>query len=187
VGTGIVYLSDNDEILGVKLLPCEHEEICKQPYRTFGLCHASIMARKEWCLANKYNEKSIQAEDFNLWLNSFERSRFANLSEPLYYYRCEISSTFRKRLRCRWTSMNFLFEYYKSKKRYVVAVYYSLLQVAKFVVGNAMCLFFSRSYYISSRYNEVPMEIKIRCEEELEQIERFSVSLKGQNEHNQPA
>ncbi len=175
VGTGIIYLSDKDEILGTKTMPIDHQNICKQPYRTFGLCHASIIARKDWYLKNKYNEKALQAEDFNLWLRSYEHSKFANVQEPLYYYRCETSTTFRKRLRCRTTSMKFLFAHYSKKKQFFHAFYYALLQLIKFLVSNLICLFFSKRKYIERRYLAISEQDKAKYEVELKTIKECSL------------
>lgn len=170
VGTGMIYLGEEGELLGTKILPTKHSDICAQPYRTFGLCHASVLVRKEWYLQNKYDEEAIQAEDFNLWLRSYEHSNFSNVSEPLYYYRCEVSSTFRKRVRCRKTSMKFLFKHYASRKRYFLAFCYSFLQIVKFVISNLICLFQSKRKYIRRRYTSIAADEKSMYENELKNI-----------------
>lgn len=49
--------------------------------------HPTVMARKEWFLANKYDTDAVRMEDFNLWLRTIEQYKFYNLPQSLLYYR----------------------------------------------------------------------------------------------------
>jgi hypothetical protein len=51
------------------------------------LPHATLIARREWLLANPYDETLTRAEDRDLWCRTVHRSRFAIVPEPLYVYR----------------------------------------------------------------------------------------------------
>lgn len=53
------------------------------------LIHASLLARKSWYLRNLYNEDSILAEDFHLWLDAARKDdlNYIVIEEPLYWYR----------------------------------------------------------------------------------------------------
>ena len=97
LGTGMVYLGENDVPLGHWLAPPEHADICKEPYRTFRLSHGTIIAKKSWLQKNRYGESTPLAQDFNLWLRTYKHSKFGNVPEALYYYRCEYSFNHKKR------------------------------------------------------------------------------------------
>ncbi len=114
-GTGICYLDPDDEPVGYAEALQGHKDICRYPSRTFGLCHGSIMGRKEWFEKNHYDNSLKIAVDFNLWLRTYSKSIFSNVPDPLYYYRFDNSFHLRKSIAARVTSANFLFRYYMSK------------------------------------------------------------------------
>ncbi|MCW5833038.1 MAG: glycosyltransferase family 2 protein, partial [Labilithrix sp.] len=49
--------------------------------------HATLLARREWLLANPYDEGLTRAEDRDLWCRTVATSRFAIVPEPLYVVR----------------------------------------------------------------------------------------------------
>ena len=49
--------------------------------------HPSIMGRREWFATHPYDEQATRMEDFCLWLHTVSTSTFANLPEPLLFYR----------------------------------------------------------------------------------------------------
>lgn len=49
--------------------------------------HPTIMARTSWFRENLYSEDIIRAEDFDLWLRTFDRYTFHNMDDCLLYYR----------------------------------------------------------------------------------------------------
>lgn len=49
--------------------------------------HPTVVGRREWFLENPYDPAFIRAEDRELWVRTSARSRFARISEPLFYYR----------------------------------------------------------------------------------------------------
>jgi glycosyltransferase involved in cell wall biosynthesis len=51
--------------------------------------HPSITGRTEWFRENPYDESEDfrRAEDYELWCRTFQSSCFANLEEPLFFYR----------------------------------------------------------------------------------------------------
>lgn len=53
------------------------------------LTHASLLARKSWYLRNFYNENSLLAEDYHLWLEAAKKNdlNYIVMEEPLYWYR----------------------------------------------------------------------------------------------------
>lgn len=62
------------------------------------LIHASLLARKNWYLRNTYNEDSLLAEDYHLWLNAAKKNdlKYAVIEEPLYWYRVTENVTIEK-------------------------------------------------------------------------------------------
>ena len=80
-----VYFFDNTgkEILGLQ--PTEHEEIkCELLYQ-FTMLHPSVMMRRGDCARHglNYNPHFVYSQDFDLWVRSVRKLRFANLREPL--------------------------------------------------------------------------------------------------------
>lgn len=53
------------------------------------LIHASLLARKTWYVRNIYNEHSLLAEDYHLWLAAAIKKdlHYMVIEEPLYWYR----------------------------------------------------------------------------------------------------
>lgn len=59
-----------------------HEAIRKNP-----IAQPTVMARREWFLANPYDEQIGRCHDFELWLRTIEHSKFAIIDKPLIFYR----------------------------------------------------------------------------------------------------
>lgn len=89
VTTGMYSIDQSNEVLG-KRLP---ENRIMQANEILGgltnLLHASMLAKKEWCLRNPYREDNALAEDYELWLSAAIKNdlKYNVLQEPLYYYR----------------------------------------------------------------------------------------------------
>ncbi len=99
LGCGIVLLDRSLEPAGVKLNPTDHAAICADPLAGIRLAHATFVGRTEWFRSHPYNADSYGCEDWELLFSTFTKSRFANLTEPLYFYRELDSSTVPKYLR----------------------------------------------------------------------------------------
>ncbi|MFA6174996.1 MAG: glycosyltransferase family 2 protein [Phycisphaerae bacterium] len=154
VGCGVIYLSDKDIPLGHTTALQNHEEICKQPYRGFGICHASIIARKSWYRKFRYDESIQLGQDFNLWLRSYRDSRFANIPEPLYYYRFESSYSLKKQFRDRFRSSIYIFEHYKKESLYK-ALFYFLIQYVKIAIEAGFYIVGAKKKLLSRRYSQL--------------------------------
>lgn len=89
VTTGMYSIGENNEILG-KRIPKDYmmstEEILNG---VTNLLHASMLARKTWCLRNLYKVDNALAEDYELWLTASIKNdlKYSVIQEPLYYYR----------------------------------------------------------------------------------------------------
>lgn len=87
VGCGLAVLDRRGRPCGLRLLPTEHADICRHPLKGIGMVHASFVARTEWLRRHPYDERLRHCEDWGLWFSSYAESRFANLDQPLYFYR----------------------------------------------------------------------------------------------------
>lgn len=160
VGSGIVFLDNNDVPVGIRKADVSHSEICRQPYRTFGICHASIMAKRSWYEQNRYDDKALLVEDFNLWLESYEKSHFANISEPLYYYRCETSFSQKKLLVARLSSIKILLRHYLKRRKYMMTIMVFVSQLIKMIIGPIICLLASKKKLLEKRYERIDIAEK---------------------------
>jgi glycosyltransferase involved in cell wall biosynthesis len=158
VGCGMIYLGKKDEPLGRSIAAKTHNEICRHPYKGFGLCHASILARKDWCRNNRYNEEIHLGQDFNLWLNSYRSSYFANISEPLYYYRIEASYKLKKQYKDRIASASYLFKHFARRGLIGKAFFSSGVQYLKMLAETAFFVFGAQNYVLRRRYKHLSSE-----------------------------
>lgn len=89
VTTGMYSIGKKNEILG-KRIPKNYMMNAGEILQGLtNLLHASMLARKEWCLRNLYRVDNALAEDYELWLSAAikEDLKYAVIQEPLYYYR----------------------------------------------------------------------------------------------------
>ena len=80
------------------------------------LLHASMLARKEWCLRNLYNESRIIAQDYELWLSAAKKNDldYIVLEEPLYWYRVIENVTYFKLIKGYNTQISVIESNYES-------------------------------------------------------------------------
>ncbi|WP_139850516.1 glycosyltransferase family 2 protein [Acinetobacter pullicarnis] len=89
VTTGMYSIGRENEVLGKRIPPnymMKSNGILKG---LTNLLHASMLARKSWCLRNPYREDNALAEDYELWLSAAIKDdlKYEVIQEPLYYYR----------------------------------------------------------------------------------------------------
>ncbi len=89
LGCGAISFEAQGRIVGKSRVSATHEEICRHPWRGFPLYHPTWMGRRDWFRENKYEARLHRAQDFELLLRTFRRSRFYCLEEPLLGYRVE--------------------------------------------------------------------------------------------------
>jgi glycosyltransferase involved in cell wall biosynthesis len=103
LGCGMVVLDRHLEPIGTKLNPVDHPAICADPLTGIRLAHATFVGRAEWFRSHPYNNDSYGCEEWELLFSTFAKSRFANLPEPLYFYReldsFKVSKYLRRQLR----------------------------------------------------------------------------------------
>lgn len=97
VCTGICSITANNQVRGARSL---EPEVNLDPIAILtgqsGICHPTVMARKEWFKRNRYNESNVRAEDAELWLSASLKNDFnvLKIGEPLHYYREESSISY---------------------------------------------------------------------------------------------
>ncbi len=179
VGTGMIYLDENDVPLGCYIAPPKHSEICSQPYRTFRLGHGTTIAKKSWLQKNRYSESTPLAQDFNLWLRTYKHSKFGNVPEALYYYRREYSFNHKKCFKDRRVCAKFLFKYYRERNGLSTAVYAALMQYIKLTAGLLICVIWSKRKLIERRYKPISSEEKQFYEQEIRNVKEVQLPIRS--------
>ncbi|MGO4186351.1 glycosyltransferase [Pseudarthrobacter sp. TAF60_1] len=81
------YLIDGDSQLAGLYKEPALPEVGAGYLRSNAFTHPTVMAKKEWFLANPYDEDLLRGEDKELWLRTWEYSNFAKIPDRLMYYR----------------------------------------------------------------------------------------------------
>ena len=89
VTTGMYSIGKNNEIIGKRIPPNIQMSASEILGGVTNLLHASMLARKKWCLRNLYRVDNALAEDYELWLSAAIKNdlKYHVVQEPLYYYR----------------------------------------------------------------------------------------------------
>lgn len=86
VGTGFFSIDAKDQVIGVrgdKPLQLTPEGVL----RSGVLGHPTVMGRRGWFLANRYDERFLRAQDRELWCRTVGHATMANIPAPLFFYR----------------------------------------------------------------------------------------------------
>src|SRR5713226_5408832 len=106
----MLIFRDGGGILGTRIHPPSHTEICSKPWANFPLAHPTLVGKMAWFRANRYRSEPGRATDQELLLRTYSSSRFASLSEILVGYR-ESTISLSKCLRGRYGFSKSVFEY----------------------------------------------------------------------------
>ena len=89
VTTGMYSIGKFNELLGKRIPKDEMMSASQILSGLTNLLHASMLAKKDWCLRNPYREDNALAEDYELWLAAAIKNdlKYHVIQEPLYYYR----------------------------------------------------------------------------------------------------
>jgi glycosyltransferase involved in cell wall biosynthesis len=101
LGGGAIEIDEHCQIGVLRQMPCDHEKI-KSLIWANPLIHPTVAFRKEKILlaGNYQHQDSRRSEDYELWFRCVKTGlRFANLAEPLVYYRFSSESPKKKRLK----------------------------------------------------------------------------------------
>lgn len=87
LGTGVIVIDRTGLAFGKRIGPPTHEEICARPWARLPVTHPTFMGKMNWFRRFGYRSKFAKAQDQDLLLRSYRRSRFANLPDILLAYR----------------------------------------------------------------------------------------------------
>jgi glycosyltransferase involved in cell wall biosynthesis len=170
VGTAVVYIDRDNQPLGWRAVPPNHDEICRHPSRMVHLIHGSILARREWFERFPYDESLRISVDSNLFFRTHSLSTFANIIEPLYYYRFEPSFTLRKQWRSRRVNAKYLFDEHRRAGHISRAAVHWGIQHAKFAVTALAFGTGLRRKLMARRFQPLSEGQKRRYRDELDRI-----------------
>ena len=87
LGTAAYVINDSNDIIGVTkpwlITPRRTEDI----FIVGSFVHPSVMARKEWFVANPYDPSFRRMQDLELWIRTLPFSSFNSMKSPLLFYR----------------------------------------------------------------------------------------------------
>lgn len=87
VGAGAYIIDEKNKITGNRIPPFKSYNIDDILRKKDLFIHPTVMGRTEWFRKYKYKYGFNRAEDLELWCRSYEYSNFANIEEPLLFYR----------------------------------------------------------------------------------------------------
>lgn len=179
VGTGMCYLDKNDKPLGHRYAPSSHAEICSQPNRTFAISHGSLLGKKSWFEKNLYDESISLAIDFNLFFRTYKHSTFANVPEPLYYYRLDQSFSLKQQWVAREASARFLFNHYKEAGDWWRAFTNGVVQYSKFATTVLIFSAGLRKKLMARRFELLAKDEKESYMKEIKRIKSTELPLRS--------
>jgi glycosyltransferase involved in cell wall biosynthesis len=110
VDTATYTVDDDLTPLGIRgdhPLQCAPEQVLRRGL----LIHPTVMGRTEWFTSNPYDPAFVRAEDRELWIRTCATTKFARLSEPLFFYREGLGGNLRNYLRTEATVREILRTY----------------------------------------------------------------------------
>jgi len=178
VGTGLCYLDKYDNPIGHVYAKPNHPQITSNPERTFGIAHGSLLGKRCWFEKNPYNEKYALAIDFNLFLRTYHNSIFANVPEPLYYYRLDQSFSIKQQFVARNASAKFLFQYFVNNREYIKALKSTSTQYCKFIATLILIAMGKRKNIMQRRFTALTPNEVDRYRNEIDIIKNTPISIK---------
>ncbi len=99
LGGGAIEIDENGKQGLIRAMPLSHEEIVKSIWAC-PFIHPTVAFKRDKILqAGNYNPQIRRRQDYDLWFRCAKQGlRFANLSEPLIYYRFTANSQKKQRL-----------------------------------------------------------------------------------------
>lgn len=82
--------------------------------RVKSFIHPTIIAKKQWFLANPYDIEAIRLEDAELWYRTHSKYHFVRLNEPLLFYR-EVGNNYYKKYFLAQQSKAYIFSKYPNE------------------------------------------------------------------------
>lgn len=180
VSTGVINLGNGDIPKGQNSVDIPtHSEICKNPLKYIALSHPAAMGRKSWFDKNHYDETISISVDASLWFRTYQHSTFANIPEPLFYYRLDKAFTLKKQFNSRKTSAKFQYNHYKKTGNSAKALSCLFLQYGKFIITLLAFICGFREYLMSRRYEPLDREKLQFYLQELSQIKKTELPIRN--------
>lgn len=177
VGTGMCYLNKDDEPVGCWYAQESHEQICKNPDRTFEICHGSLLGKKSWFDKHMYDTSLTLSVDSDMLYRAYKNSTFTNIREPLYYYRLDRTFTLRKEFTARYNRSKHLFKYYAKQGMFGKAISNWTLQYGKYASTVFIFAIGQRKRLMQRRYKKLsPAEFSF-YEEEIHKIKSIELPV----------
>jgi len=138
IGSQAVVIDDNNKILGIRnsVIPVTINEALQKSI----FIHPTVAGKTEWFRKFGYSDELKGVEDFDLWIRSFNQSKFHILHEPLLFYRDPLKiklNTYRFRQqqlrKCIWSNRNLI----KTKSLMLITIK-SYLKNILFRTANAL-------------------------------------------------
>lgn len=155
VTTGCLTIGKENELTGVRLGRNIQMNATMILNGVTNLLHASMLARKEWCLRNQYNENRVIAQDYELWLSAAKKNDldYIVLEEPLYWYRVVENVTYFKLIKGYNTQISVIENNYKN----IISEYLKNKVIFKFNLKKLIV-------FILNKTNRLDLLLKRRAE-----------------------
>lgn len=151
VGSSMLVLDHGLVPAGMRSLPATHAQICARPLRGFLIAHATLFGRSKWFASHPYDESLCGCEDWGLFLSSFRESTFANITEPLYFYREVESYSLAKYVKAKINAARFLWRYARPYYGLAEALLAMLAQYARAAIYRVAGLLGMDRYLLRTR------------------------------------
>lgn len=170
VSTGLCSISNNDEVLGVRVYKNRELSIDEVLLGQSGIVHAAVLARKSWFERHLYSSNYPRAEDYELWARSVVEHdlNYYLIEEPLYYYR-EDGNISLDNLLTAYDSQISLIKYMKYRGRRMFPLHY-YFYLKKMIVRLMYWLSIEECLLKKRRKGEVSPEVKINIEKHIKQV-----------------
>ncbi|MFA5702715.1 MAG: glycosyltransferase family A protein [Advenella sp.] len=178
VSTSILSIKNDDTLNGLRTYHTKKISKKDALLGKTGIVHASIIAKKNWCKRNLYNETALLAEDYDLWFKAATNNdlNIGFLPAYLYYYREENNVTKQKMLQSYNTQLNVIKHNHKeivNTLEYIKIIFN--LQLKKTIVRVASSLNAMSIIYKKRNPEPVTNEIKKEYNKQLNLINKFKL------------
>jgi glycosyltransferase involved in cell wall biosynthesis len=179
VGTSMVYIGRDGLPMGQRHFPVTHAEICRTPFRGFWISHPALLARRACFERFRYDESINLSVDADWFFRAHAACTFANIDEPLFYYRFEPSFRLRKQLSQRRNVWRYSMAACRQAGRWDLAVWQSVIHAAKAAATIALFCLGLRQRLMARWFQPLTDAERAGHARILEQIRNLAIELRG--------
>jgi glycosyltransferase involved in cell wall biosynthesis len=132
VGTAMMVVGKNGEVISQRIFPTNHHQIVSQPYNGFLVAHPTWTGKTTW-FKRWYYQNLPRYEDQDLLLRAYQSSIYANLDVILLEY-YESHFQVKKRFIARKSALVSQFRFFKKEQSYFHLIIALGLTVVKTIV-----------------------------------------------------